>query len=205
MGDAGNPGASSRRRATRRGINLSLLRSFPRKRGFILSSIQNSRITVLGPRLRGDERRNTNAPISPKSCANNTVLLRSFPRKRESKSRKTRSSRQLVSKVFPGRIESLDQFDLPGSIPFLKLALARERGFPRLMLLVPNELLDAVFLREARNDAERYLIRSFPRKRESKLSALAGRFATCREAARAGRNLGPRFRGDERRIQTERG
>jgi hypothetical protein len=51
--------------------------------------------------------------------------------------------------VFPAWIGVFDQVELPGSVPFFQLPLALERRFSALVLLEPNQKLDAVLLSEA--------------------------------------------------------
>ena len=58
--------------------------------------------------------------------------------------------RNLFPKIAPFGIVFFDQIDLPISIPLLDLAFARERRFPAVVRLVPDQFFHVVFAREAR-------------------------------------------------------
>jgi hypothetical protein len=59
---------------------------------------------------------------------------------------------QRLVKVSPVRIESLDQLELPPSLPFLQLLFPRDRAPDVAVMLVPDGRLDAVFRGELRAD-----------------------------------------------------
>ena len=59
----------------------------------------------------------------------------------------------ILIQIPPCGVFFFNHLKFPASIPFLDLTLAQERRFARIMLFVPNKHLDAVLLREARNDA----------------------------------------------------
>src|ERR1051325_243254 len=56
--------------------------------------------------------------------------------------------RQTLIKVSPCRVHLFDDLELPGAIPFLQLAFADQSLLPRFMLLIPDQCLDVIALRE---------------------------------------------------------
>src|SRR6185312_2984983 len=71
--------------------------------------------------------------------------------------RADRSRRGLVPKISPSRIFFLDQPQLPGSVPFLELALPAECRLARFMTLEPDEHFHAVALGKSRKHASTVL------------------------------------------------
>src|SRR6202035_5752258 len=64
------------------------------------------------------------------------------------------SRSDLFRKITPARIRSLDQPELPNTVPFLELAFALERALAGFVLLEPNQHLDTVLSREAGHGAD---------------------------------------------------
>src|ERR1051325_7835511 len=56
--------------------------------------------------------------------------------------------RQTLIKVSPCRVHLFDDLELPGAIPFLQLAFADQSLLSRFMLLIPDQCLDVIALRE---------------------------------------------------------
>jgi hypothetical protein len=72
-----------------------------------------------------------------------------FPRKREPSSRGQWFEAEFFGKVAPPRVRGFDQFELPGSVPFLDALLARDRAVHRGVNLEPDEHFDTVLGSEA--------------------------------------------------------
>src|SRR5262249_20526185 len=112
------------------------------------------------------------------------------------------SSHQLVGKIFPAWIKSLDQLQLPRPVPLLQLSFSLKCRFSRLVLLEPDQHLDSVFLLEAGHGADSM----FP----CATNEIISHTDVQRPVSSACRNvnpethglrlLGPRFRGDERML-----
>src|SRR5260221_3424032 len=56
----------------------------------------------------------------------------------------------MLKKIRPCRIHSFDRFELPCAIPFLHLTLADRGLLPCVMLLIPDQCLDAIAFRKTR-------------------------------------------------------
>jgi hypothetical protein len=85
----------------------------------------------LDSRVRGNER--TTDPFSPR------------------KARPRSSGPDVRCEITPIRVGFLDQVELPNSVPFLELTLALECALPGFVAFKPDEHLDVVLSREARD------------------------------------------------------
>src|SRR5262249_39724378 len=68
--------------------------------------------------------------------------------------------RNLRPQIFPMRVISFDQIDLPSPLPFLHLEFAQPRSVQVFIGLVPDEQLTAVLLGEACDQSVAMLVRT---------------------------------------------
>src|SRR5262245_13756284 len=167
--------------------------------------ISGRSICLLGARLPVRPRGSGDPDLETFAC-----LAPGFPLARERTERKCYglaapqilSRGYVIPEITPLWIHLLDKLQFPSPIPFLDLAFAYQGRLARLMLLVPNQHLDPIFAaksgygpRSMLPDAPNEIIRHAGVQR-----SISSACEDVHEETHCVGLLGPRFRGDERRM-----